>query len=287
MFGYVTVDKPNILIKDFATYKSYYCGLCKVIGENNSQLTRLTTNYDIVLLALLVHNYENAEPKFVEEHCVLHPIGRKNPIAKSPELLGRVADINLILGYFKAVDDVNDDGKRRLVANFLRGKYKKLKRNYPKLCEEVSDSYGRLCELEKDGCRDVETLASEFGHVMEAVARASTEKCDALLERLLFHVGRWIYYIDAIDDLKRDTAEKKYNPFSSSVSDDVCKLIEESQPYYRQLLYGEIEKVQDCYNKMEISISEGALSNIIYRGLRSRTEQVLKCKGEKCKETRL
>ena len=43
MFGYVRVDKPNILIKDFATYKAYYCGLCKTISKTKYD-TRIAVN---------------------------------------------------------------------------------------------------------------------------------------------------------------------------------------------------------------------------------------------------
>ena len=64
MFGYVIIDKPNILIKDYQTYRSYYCGLCKSIGKTNGNLMRFTLNYDIVMLALLAFNYEECETVF-------------------------------------------------------------------------------------------------------------------------------------------------------------------------------------------------------------------------------
>ena len=110
MFGNVLIDKPNILIKDYETYRAYYCGLCKSIGKEYGTVLRLTLNYDIVLLALLGHNYEQVEPIYLSEHCITHPV-RKVPTVKNNEVLTRVADINIILGYYKASDDVIDENK--------------------------------------------------------------------------------------------------------------------------------------------------------------------------------
>ena len=35
MFGYVLVNKPELKIKDFEKYRSYYCGLCHSLGERH------------------------------------------------------------------------------------------------------------------------------------------------------------------------------------------------------------------------------------------------------------
>ena len=72
MFGYVIIDKPNILIKDYATYKAYYCGMCKSLAKRSGEIMRLTLNYDIVLLSLLAHNYEKKDPEFKQGHCPIH-----------------------------------------------------------------------------------------------------------------------------------------------------------------------------------------------------------------------
>ena len=33
MFGYVTVNKPELKFKEFDMYQAYYCGLCRVLRE--------------------------------------------------------------------------------------------------------------------------------------------------------------------------------------------------------------------------------------------------------------
>ena len=113
MFGYVVIDKPNILIKDYQTYRSHYCGVCKAIGKESGQIMRLTLNYDVVLLSLLGHNYDDLDPEFATGRCIAHPVGRKIEYIKDNPILRRIADINTILGYYKVYDDVVDEGKHR------------------------------------------------------------------------------------------------------------------------------------------------------------------------------
>ena len=33
LFGYVLVNKPELKIREFETYRSYYCGLCHALKE--------------------------------------------------------------------------------------------------------------------------------------------------------------------------------------------------------------------------------------------------------------
>lgn len=287
MFGYVVVDKPNILIKDYNTYRAYYCGLCKTIGTQNGQLNRLTLNYDIVLLALLGHNYENADPVFCESHCIVHPVGKKLTYVERNSILEKIADINVILGYYKLTDDVIDEKKHRSIRSLIRPSYKKAAARMSEFDQKVSRGYDRLREEEKKNA-DISVLADSFGFILSACGDALTDKCDRLLRELLFHIGRWIYVIDAYDDIKKDFKDKCFNPFlrENKGLDDI--FFEETERKARELLFDDIASAIDCYNKMEIKVSEGPLSNIIYRGLKDRTEFVLKRRGEKWqKETRL
>ncbi len=287
MFGYVIIDKPNILMKDFATYKSYYCGLCKRTGSLYGQLMRLTVNYDIVLLSLLAHNYEKVTPEFSEEHCILHPIGKKTPVAKSDEILGRISDINIILGYYKACDDVADEGRHKSIKSFLGRRMKKLRQEYPEFCQTCQKRYGDLSLLERQNCLDENEVAGCFGDILSAAAEAVTKKADDKLRQLCYNLGKWIYFIDALDDIREDFDKRRYNLFAprTAVLDE--QFFEKQEKYHRHLLYSAIDAITDAYDKMDITVSEGALSNIIYLGLKSRTESVLKERGNKCRKIRL
>lgn len=287
MFGYVVIDKPNILIKDYQTYRSYYCGLCKTIGRQSGNLMRFTLNYDIVLLALLGHNYEEKEPDFVMGRCVVHPIGKKLNYVKRNEILDRIADINTLLGYYKLVDDVEDEGKHRGIKNIFTPKYKKAKKRMPDFDKALMTGYDRLRAEEKNDA-PIKVLAENFGIMLAAAGDALTDKCDKLLREFLFYIGQWIYVIDAFDDVKKDDKDNNFNPFLSKYKGkdgiiDMDGAVKEARVY----CFDCIDRATECYNKMKITISEGPLSNIVYKGLAQRTDFVLSKRGEKWQKTRL
>ena len=287
MFGYVIIDKPNILVKDYATYRSYYCGLCKRIGKNYGQAMRFTINYDIVLLSLLAHNYEKTEPVFAGENCIAHPFGKKIPVAKSNEILDRVADINTILGYYKVLDDVIDEGRHHFFKFFMKQKIKKAEKKYPDLCRKIDQEYGNLRELEKQNCLDIDMLGNCFGNIMVAVGDTITQKSDCFLRNLCYNLGKWIYFIDAIDDINEDKKENKFNPFVSKNIELNENFYNKNEPIWRKLLYTAMDKIMQNYDQMDITISEGCLSNIIYMGLKARSEKIITRRGKQCQKIRL
>ncbi len=66
MFGYVVVHKPELKIKDFETYQSYYCGLCRALRRRHGFFGQLTLNYDMTMVVLLLTGlYEPEEQKSV------------------------------------------------------------------------------------------------------------------------------------------------------------------------------------------------------------------------------
>lgn len=286
MFGYVVIDKPNILIKDYQTYRSYYCGLCKAIGKQSGQALRLTLNYDIVLLALLAHNYEQVTPEFIKGRCFVHPLGKGIFYVKNKGILAKIADINTILGYYKIYDDVVDEGKHKLIKAALTPYFKKAKKRNEELTAKVESSYEKLRSLEKQKA-DENLLSDCFGNMMIAVAESLTAKGDKNLRELCFYLGKWVYIIDALDDLKKDYEQGNYNPFLRNVTAWSDNIYDGIETKIRWITNECIDKIINAYELMKIDISEGALSNIIYKGLASRTEFVINKRGEKCQKIRL
>lgn len=285
MFGYVVIDKPNILIKDYQTYRSYYCGLCKAIGKRTGQLMRFSLNYDIVLLALLAYNYENKDPVFKMGHCPTHPL-KKVEYVDDEELFGRISDVNTILGFYKAEDDVLDEGKHRGIKQFIKGYYRKAAKRLPAFSESVRSGYEKLREKEKQG-KSAEELGDVFGQMLMKAADAVTDKADALFRKLLYTIGKWIYVIDAVDDVKEDHEKNNFNPFLREIQSWDDTVFDKVEREARPILYECIADVRECYDKMHVEISEGALSNVIYLGLKARTEKILQCRGQKCRKIRL
>ena len=288
MFGYVNADKPNMLIKDYAVYRAYYCGLCKSIGRKNPPLMRFTINYDITFLTMLAHNYNKVEPKFKKALCIAHPIGKPFSVVVNDPVQECVVDINTILGYYKAYDDIADRGSlKHIIAKwYIKGKYKRVAKRYPELDKALQVCFKELYELEKAGSKDLDATAKTSGDMLIAVAKACCPSYDDLLITLADNLGRWIYLIDAYDDLLKDIKKDNYNPLKvdGELTDEV---IESIQKVVRAKLYGYLAEIKKAYDQMDITITEGPLSNVVYVGLRTRTEEVLNTRGMKCKKTLL
>ncbi|MDR0696083.1 MAG: DUF5685 family protein [Christensenellaceae bacterium] len=289
MFGYVNVDKPNMLIKDFTEYKAYYCGLCKTLGRRYSQLTRITVNFDITFLTILAHNYRNIPATFDNDRCVIHPVGKKFVIANNDPVQEIVADLNIILGYHKALDDVLDGGniKYKAVKYYLKRKFLNASKKFPEVAKSVETHYENLRNLEKNKETSLEKLADPFAKLLMDVCIAAAGRTDENLENLSYNLGKWIYVIDAYDDLLDDLESNKFNPLNPAGQPiDETK----SQSIYeitRDTLFNAISCIREAYDGMNITISEGPLSNIIYCGLYSKSNAVLNNRGGKGKRTLL
>ncbi|MBR7147285.1 MAG: hypothetical protein IKD13_00520, partial [Firmicutes bacterium] len=69
MFGYVLVDKPELKIREFDVYKSWYCGLCQKLKERSGFLGQMTLTYDMTFLILLLHGLYEPEERCGECRC--------------------------------------------------------------------------------------------------------------------------------------------------------------------------------------------------------------------------
>lgn len=275
MFGYVTCDKPNMLVKDFYEYRAYYCGLCKTLGSLYGQWARFGVNYDIVLLALLAHNYEKTSPEFYDGHCVAHPVGRKRKMLADNHILQKIAHVNCIMAYYKLEDNITDEGgiKYKLLKRLLSRKYKKAKKALPILDDKTKFYYNKMRQLEEEPeGASIDALADCFALLTVEIGGAVIGKQDKNLYDFCYNLGRWIYIIDAVDDFIKDSKQGKFNPFSRDFTlKDKKKLAQEAEC----LLALAIRNIRQAYDNMDITISEGPLSNVVYLGFAARVRLVL------------
>ncbi len=150
MFGYVRPEKPILLMRDFALYKSVYCGLCKALGRRYGQISRAAVTFDMTFLAIVLMAFAPEDPHIREEGCILNPI-KKKPIMVDNAVLDYVADLSCLLAYASARDNALDDQPIRGTVEtllFLRAG-KKAKRLQPEAARSISASLEALSELEK------------------------------------------------------------------------------------------------------------------------------------------
>ena len=77
MFGYIRINKMDLTFREYDYYKGYYCGLCKYLKENHGEISRLSLNYDITFLIVILTALYKIESKVTEERCIANPLKKK------------------------------------------------------------------------------------------------------------------------------------------------------------------------------------------------------------------
>lgn len=292
MFGYVVPDKPNMFMKDYYLYKAFYCGICKTIGHStHSQLMRLTTNYDITFLNVLYHSLFDKDIELNDEVCILNPVKKKS-IVKDDELTKDIIDVNTILMHYKCVDDIIDDksSSKALVDKVvLRKSYRKAKEKFPNIDKAFEDGYNRLREYEKKNEGSIDKVSDAFAKMMYAVGKELfKEKFNVHLGNLMYSIGKWIYIIDAIDDIDKDYKEKKYNMFLQGYEyKDKETFLKDKKEELSFALEGCYQTMLDSFDNIKVEKYEGILTNILWYGIKKSIKEILEGRREECKKIRI
>ena len=159
MFGYIVMNKPEIKMKDFDLYRSFYCGLCRELREKYGISGQITLSYDMTFVILLLSGLYEPKTYKGTTRCILHPV-RKQPVRKS-EVTEYCADMNVLLTYYKCLDDWKDDRKyvKLGYAKLLEGKNNRLLKLYPDKAKRIAELLDELGELEKAGETDVDKMS--------------------------------------------------------------------------------------------------------------------------------
>ena len=113
MFGYVLVNKPELKIKDFEKYRSYYCGLCHALGERHGTKGRLTLNYDMTFLIMILTDLYEIEERVTYGRCPVHPA--KKHCSRRSSVTDYCADMCVLLAYYKCKDDWKDEANQIVI----------------------------------------------------------------------------------------------------------------------------------------------------------------------------
>ncbi|MCI9626159.1 MAG: hypothetical protein HFI90_05190 [Clostridia bacterium] len=265
MFGYIQAAKEELKIKEWNTFRAYYCGLCKTQGKLLGPVTRMGLSYDFTVLSILLDSVRDSQTKIVQGRCMLNPL-RKRPVAAPCEALEYCAYMSVELTYYKIKDDMLDHTICAGIAAlpFYAPPHKKVKRAYAEKAAVIEQHLQTLHKLETENCRNVDEVAEQFAKIMEEVfAMPGLE--DRALRALGYNLGRWLYLADAIDDFEKDREKGQYNPFSTRE-----EILGSAVPLWYNL--GEAAK---AYELLDLKKNKGLLDNIIYLGLQGTTRRLL------------
>ncbi|MBQ5956709.1 MAG: hypothetical protein IJL46_03950 [Clostridia bacterium] len=270
MFGYVTVNRPELKVRDLEKYRAYYCGLCRELGKYGIS-PRLLLNYDCNFVHLLLSSFSEGEETETRSPCVIHPFTRQTSV--STPWTSYAAAVNVLLGY-ESIKDKKEDGEMFLAEVPLlvwKKAYEKASSVNIWVTGVLRDELDRQRRLEKEETKDIDLAADPSGKIVRAVLDYQGQS--QVLSELGYHLGRWIYLADAYEDREKDRKKGSYNIFN---------LLEGNEEDIRERasfnMKSSLRKLTLAYDLLNIKKNREILDNIIYEGLPGKTEQILKGK---------
>jgi len=305
MFGYVVVNKPELKFREFDVYRAYYCGLCHSLSKRHGLSGQLTLSYDMTFLVILLSSLYEPEHSVTSKRCIVHPLKRQNII--SSEFTDYVADMNVILSYFKCLDDWHDD------RSVLKLAYSKLLKkgsigknlnnvhatsdstddgsvaatqpnsdsnnqnsyftndsghlhispdySYKNKIEAISSLLDELGTREKMNETNVDVVAGLFGRIMQILFVPFDDIYANGLGRMGFYLGKFIYIMDAFDDVEDDVKKGRYNVFSKYYTDP------DFETHVKDMLTMMMAECSDAFEMLPAVDNADILRNILYSGV--------------------
>ena len=261
MFGYVNISRKELEDSRQKRFNSVYCGVCRRIREQSGQLSRLGLRYDIAFLSTLLMSLYEPEEITGRNACHLHPI-TKRPWVDN-EFIRYGADMNVALACYKAQDDWQDDQK--LSAKAMAGVFGKnmprIEESYPRQCAAIAGCITELSRLEQENCPSPDETANCFGRLMAELFVVREDFWSPTLRELGFHLGRFIYLLDAAVDFEKDKKQGQYNPYIAMGMEAA------DWARWEDYLVLTMAKCTESYERLPLVQDKDILDNVLYSGV--------------------
>lgn len=259
MFGYLLGNLEIMTKEEKSLYKGQYCGLCQSLAKHYGTTGRLTLTYDLTFVNMILMDVNNCQLDEYYSTCPVHLLRKQRIITNKYN--DYCADMNIYLTYYKYLDDIYDDNSKKALrkSNKLLPYLKQIEDNYPTITSTIKEQLDYISRIEKDNILDADLGSNAFGIIMGALLSDQSENSKDDLYCFGYHLGRFIYLIDAIIDLKEDITKQRYNP-----------LVRLENTNYEDILMMIMEDADNSYQKLSLNKNKSLIDNIVYSGIWSK-----------------
>lgn len=277
MYGYVRPERGELKIREYEVFRGVYCGLCHSLKARYGPMLRFAVNYDLTFLAMLLTGQESVRTSL--RRCPYRPM-RRTFCPERSDAMDAAADYSVILAYWKLRDEAADGRSLKsvgcgLLAAVMRGAYRKAARSRPAFTGTTESELSALRELEREECPGIDAPADRFARILRAAADGEKDESRSrILRELLYHLGRIVYILDAVDDLADDMRSGAYNPLRYRFTPEDGRLSPEDEHELRTSLQHSHNSIVSAYELLDRSPYADILANILYLGLPAVTQAV-------------
>jgi len=276
MFGYVVINEPELKIKDHRKYKGVYCGLCQTLKKKYGPIGQVCLNNDMTFMALMhMSLYEGEMPGLEKDYrCKLHPTKKMRIYTNGH--LDYAADMTMILSYYLARDHWKDDGQISALIHLhaMRRKVRRLSKKYPRQHKAVKNYIYRLEAAEHRQEKDLDKLAGLTGTMLAEIFNWQEDIWADMLKNVGFYLGKYIYIMDAYEDLEKDQKKGSFNPL----------LEYKNRPDFEGFVFEMLDLMMaDCarsFEKLPLEQDVEILRNILYAGVWSKYMKIRNAKNK-------
>lgn len=271
MFGTIICNKKDLSEAEIRKYRSVYCGICRSLKERYGEKERLTLNYDMTFLAILLNSLYDEDIETEKKRCAIHPFTKQN-VAQN-KYVDYAADMTILLSYYKCKDDWEDEQKciSKRYMDLLEPQYRKLEDIYPRQVKCVKSALEKNAMLEKSGNALPDEVVNCSGKMLSEVFVIKEDFWTDSMRKIGYELGRFIYLMDACLDYEADKRKGLYNPLI-----DMKKTPAQMEFYLSQA----IGNVTNEFEKLPLIQDVNILRNILYGGVWQKYYAKIKGKGE-------
>ena len=274
MFGYVTVNKEALPEERQRRYRAVYCGLCATLRQRHGLSGGMTLSNDLAFLSLLLNALYEPREQAGRERCPLHPL-KAHDYLLSP-VMAYAADMNVALAYHKCLDNWRDD-RNALAAGegaLLRQAYRKVKDAYPDKCAAIEAWLDAIHDIEARNLLEIDPPMNATGRMLgELFVYPGDETWSEELRTIGDGLGRFIYFMDAYEDLPLDARKGNYNPLKS------LRDREDYEALCKDALTMMIADATDAFESLPVVLDADIIRNVLYSGVWSKYALLQKKRG--------
>lgn len=283
MFGYVKVQKGELRVREWEAYRGLYCSLCRALSRRYGLPARLILSYDMTFLLAVRLAQTGVVPNFHPGRCPFNPAKRCSYCDNAESAFDYVCACAVLLFYYKLRDDIADSGvfKRLLlycllpVAALWRRKAKRL---FPEMDAIVSHTMEAQMQTEQSGTDSTDRAAHASADALGKLMQNGAKQNEQAFYRFGYCVGRWVYLIDAADDLEKDFKRKNFNVFINQFQLTEPTLNEEQTAQITAALELTAANAAEALDETKCTVLYPILKNIVIGGMYDVMQQIMKGK---------
>lgn len=270
MFGYINVNKKELSEENQKIYQAYYCGLCQTLRNQCGKKGQMLLSYDMTFLEMLLTGLYEPQLWQYEFTCMIHPT--KKQTAYENDVSDYCAAINIMLAYHNLLDEWNDEksfSKKRF-ATVLRKDYDKAAMQYERQAKAIEIYMKRLAEYEQKNETNIDLVAGLTGEMLGEVFAWKEDEWYPELKTLGYYMGKFIYLMDAYEDIDKDEKKNHYNPLRTLRKDNE----KDFETLTRLMMTSMMSECAKSFERLPILLHADILRNILYSGVWTKYEYI-------------